>query len=501
LDKSKVKTLSLKILKLMKKKILIASILIFGGIAIGMVISSNLNIFNKAVAQTNQTEQNPQKALLDIQEGFTQIAQMAIPSVVNISATNQRRIRGPSEFEELFRRFFGEPFEFPEIPRSSLGSGFIFRKDDNNIYYVMTNHHVIKNANKIKITLSDGTTIDNVKIVGSDPRTDIAVLKFESKKDLPVLKLGNSDEVRVGQWAIAIGSPFGLSSTVTVGIISSVHRKNIALPEGPDYQDFLQTDAAINPGNSGGPLLNIKGEVIGVNTAIATPTGVFAGIGFAVPINLAKNVAEQLISKGKIERGYLGIRIQDLTPELAQAIGLKEEGGAIVNQVIKGEAADKAGIKEGDVIVEVDGKKVKDANDLRLYIGSLPPGREVQLKIYRDKKFLTLKVKLGKMPEQLSQAPSSREEESQESSRISSWLGITVTERDNNVVVLSSKGKAFEMGIREGDIIRKIGDIEINSLNDFENAKKKYEKFDKPVLIVVEKDGIKRFLAITPSSS
>jgi serine protease Do len=186
---------------------------------------------------------------------------------------------------------------------------------------------------------------------------------------------------------------------------------------------------------------------------------------------------------------------------LAQAMGLKEEGGAVVNQVIKGEAADKAGIKEGDVIVEVDGKKVKDANDLRLYIGSLPPGREVQLKIYRDKKFLTLKVKLGKMPEQLSKAPSIIQEESQESSKTSSWLGMTVMERDNNVVVVSSKDKAFEIGIREGDIIRKIGDIEINSLNDFENAKKKYEKSDKPVLIVVEKDGVKRFLAITPSSS
>ncbi|MEO0224900.1 MAG: Do family serine endopeptidase [candidate division WOR-3 bacterium] len=483
----------------MKKKLLIISILVLSGIAIGMVISSNLNIFNKAVAQTNQTEQTPQKTLSDIQEGFTQIAQTAIPSVVNISATNQKRIKSSSEFEEFFKKFFGEPFEFPEIPRSSLGSGFIFRKDGNT-YYVMTNHHVIKDGDQIKITLSDGTTIENVKIVGSDPRTDIAVLKFESKKDLPVLKLGNSDEVKVGQWAIAIGSPFGLSSTVTVGIISSVHRKNIALPEGPDYQDFLQTDAAINPGNSGGPLLNIKGEVIGVNTAIATPTGAFAGIGFAVPINLAKNVAEQLISKGKIERGYLGIRIQDLTPELAQAMGLKEEGGAVVNQVIKGEAADKAGIKEGDVIVEVDGKKVKDANDLRLYIGSLPPGKEVQLKIYRDKKFLTLKVKLGKMPEQLSQAPSI-EEESQETSKTSSWLGMTVIERDNNVVVVSSKDKAFEMGIREGDIIRKIGDVEINSLNDFEDAKKKYEKSDKPVLIVVEKDGVKRFLAITPSSS
>jgi len=484
----------------MKKKLLIASILILIGIAVGMVISSNLNIFNKAVAQTTQVEQTPQKTLSDIQEGFTQIAQMAIPSVVNISATNKKKIKGPSEFEEFFKKFFGEPFEFPKIPRSSLGSGFIFRKDGNT-YYVMTNHHVIKDANQIKITLSDGTTIDNVKIVGSDPRTDIAVLKFESKKDLPVLKLGNSDEVKVGQWAIAIGSPFGLSSTVTVGIISSIHRKNIALPEGPDYQDFLQTDAAINPGNSGGPLLNIKGEVIGVNTAIATPTGAFAGIGFAVPINLAKNIAEQLISKGKIERGYLGIRIQDLTPELAQAMGLKEEGGAVVNQVIKGEAADKAGIKEGDVIVEVDGKKVKDANDLRLYIGSLSPGREVQLKIYRDKKFLTLKVKLGKMPEQLSKAPSSIEEEGSESSKTSSWLGMTVIERDNNVVVVSSKGKAFEMGIREGDVIRKIGDMEINSLNDFENAKKKYEKSDKPVLIVVEKEGVKRFLAVTPSSS
>ncbi|MEO0212952.1 MAG: Do family serine endopeptidase [candidate division WOR-3 bacterium] len=486
----------------MKKKLFFGTILILLGIATGMLISSNLNIFNKAIAQTNQPTQEQQKTLSDIQDAFTQIAQSAILSVVNISTTNERpKRRETGEFEEFFKRFFGEPFpfEFPEIPRSSLGSGFIFKKEGNK-YFVMTNHHVIRDGNKIRITLSDGTTIDNVKVVGSDPRTDIAVLSFETNKELPVLKLGNSDEVKVGQWAIAIGSPFGLSSTVTVGIISSVHRKNIALPEGPDYQDFLQTDAAINPGNSGGPLLNIKGEVIGVNTAIATPTGAFAGIGFAVPINLAKNVAEQLITKGKIERGYLGVRIQDLTPELAQAMGLKETGGAVVNQVVKGEAADKAGIKEGDVIVEVDGRKVKDANDLRLYIGSLPPGKEVELKIYRDKKYITIKVKLGKMPENLAQGRMPSEEESSQSSDTLSWLGMTVIEKNNSVVVLDSKGRARDIGIRPGDKILKIGDIEINSLKDFENAMKKYEKSDKPILIVVETEGIKRFLALTPSS-
>ncbi len=488
----------------MRKKIIFATLLVLIGIAGGMILSSNLNIFNKASAQTSQSQtiQTPQKTLSDIQDAFIQIAQNAIPSVVNISTTSERKTRGQGYFEEFFRRFFGEPFEFqfPEIPRSSLGSGFIFRKDGNS-YFVMTNHHVIKDADKIKITLSDGTVIENVKVVGSDRRTDIAVLKFEIDKDLPILKLGNSDEVKVGQWAIAIGSPFGLSSTVTVGVISSIHRNNIALPEGPDYQDFLQTDAAINPGNSGGPLLNIKGEVIGVNTAIATPTGVFAGIGFAVPINLAKNVAEQLITKGRIERGYLGVRIQDLTPELAQALGLKEEGGAVVNQVVKGEAADKAGIKEGDVIVEVDGKKIKNANDLRLYIGSLPPGKEVQLRIYRDKKYLTIKVKLGKMPENLAQLPSQSEEEMSESSDTSNWLGMTVTERDNQVVVLSSSGKSAEIGIRPGDRIVKIGDVEINSLRDFNEAKKRYENSNKPILVVVESEGIKRFLALKPSSS
>ncbi len=488
----------------MRKKIIFATLLILIGIAGGMLLSSNLNVFNKAVAQTSQSQtiQTPQKTLSDIQDAFIQIAQSAILSVVNISTTSERRTRGQGQFEEFFKRFFGEPFEFqfPEIPRSSLGSGFIFRKDGKS-YFLMTNYHVIKNSDKIKITLSDGTKIENVKVVGYDSRTDIAVLKFESDKDLPILKLGNSDEVKIGQWAIAIGSPFGLSSTVTVGVISSVHRNNIALPEGPDYQDFLQTDAAINPGNSGGPLLNIKGEVIGVNTAIATPTGAFAGIGFAVPINIAKNVAEQLIVKGKIERGYLGVRIQDLTPELAQALGLKEEGGAVVNQVVKGEAADKAGIKEGDVIVEVDSKKVKNANDLRLYIGSLPPGKEVQLKIYRDKKYLTIKVKLGKMPENLAQLPSKSEEEIGEGSDTSSWLGMTVTERDNQVVVLSSSGRSAEIGIRAGDRIVKIGDVEINSLRDFNEAKRIYEKSNKPVLIVVESDGIKRFLALTPSSS
>lgn len=484
----------------MGKKLLIIVSLVGIGIAVGMVISSNLNIFNKAIAQSQAVQTPQQKALSEIQAGFTQIAEAAIPSVVNISATGRSTRRTPSEFEDLFRRFFGEEFEFPfpEIPRSSLGSGFIFKREGKT-YYVMTNHHVIKNGDKIRITLSDGTNIENVKVVGTDPRTDIAVLKFESSKDIPVLKLGNSDEVRIGQWVIAIGSPFGLSSTVTVGVISSIHRKNIALPEGPDYQDFLQTDAAINPGNSGGPLLNINGEVIGVNTAIATPTGVFAGIGFAVPINLAKNVAEQLITKGTIERGYLGIRIQDVTSELAQALGLPEQGGALVNQVVRGEAADKAGIKEGDIILEVDKRKIKDANDLRLYIGSLPPGKEVELKIYRDKKYITLKVKLGKLPERISQIPSERESEIISSDTII-WLGMTVTERNNRVVVIKSEDRAFEMGIRSGDIVIKIGDINIYSIKDFIEAKKRYEKSDKPVLIVLESDGIKKFLAITPAS-
>ncbi len=488
----------------MRSRLLWGATLIFIGVAAGLVISSNTGMMSHAAAE-DATASISAKGVQSLENAFTTVAEKALPAVVNIRAVVKKNIQSPIPEEfDFFRKFFGPELPLPEIPEGvSMGSGFIFKKDGNT-YYVMTNNHVVRGAKEITITLHDGTKIEKVQVVGRDPRTDIAVLKFKyDKKPLTVLKLGDSDKVRIGQWAIAIGSPFGLSSTVTVGVISSVHRRNVALPEGPDYQDFLQTDAAINPGNSGGPLLNIKGEVIGVNTAIASTSGSFAGIGFAVPINLAKNVAQQLIEHGKIERGYLGVIIQPITPELAEALGLKEPKGALVVQVQKGYAAEKAGIREGDVIVEVDGKTIKDINDLRLYVASLPPGKKVKIKVFRDGKYRTLTVKLSRMPDELAMGREETPPQEEMESSATEWMGMQVEYRDGKVIVVKSEGPARRAGIRPGDELVRIGSIEIHNLKDFERAVKKYKNPGKPVLVVVRQtqpDGtrIKRFLAITP---
>ncbi len=456
------------------------------GVAIGMTLTYTTNNFSHAIAEENTSSTIVK--LEDVESAFVEIAERALPAVVHISATIKESASIPFE-DDFFKRFFGEPFPFHREGRS-LGSGFIFKRKGNT-YYVMTNNHVIKNSKDITITLNDGTTIDEVKVVGRDPRTDIAVLSFKYDGELPVLKLGDSDKVKVGQWAIAIGSPFGLSSTVTVGVISSLHRRNVALPEGPDYQDFLQTDAAINPGNSGGPLLNIKGEVIGVNTAIATTSGSFAGIGFAVPINLAKDVAEQLIKYGRIERGYLGVMIQRITPELAEAMGLDKPHGALVTKVLEGYAAEKYGIKEGDIIVEVDGRKIKDIEDLRLYIGSKKPGDVVKIKVIRNGKEKIIKVKLSRMPDELAMAG-----ETPEITLEYDGLGMRVAYEDGKVVIKQLDDRNKRQGLREGDVLIRIGDIDIETLEDFERAVEKYEGSKKPVLVVVERNGNKIYLAL-----
>ncbi|MFZ8834724.1 MAG: trypsin-like peptidase domain-containing protein, partial [Candidatus Caldipriscus sp.] len=302
------------------------------GVLVGLLISARINVTENLRAQEKgKAVQEKQIPTVSI-PSFADIAEAVLPSVVNIEGKGKVKI----PIDPFFEFFFGpHPRSFE---RSSLGSGFIFMRKGNT-YFVMTNNHVIKGMDKIRITLYDGTVIEDVKVVGGDSASDIAVLKFESKDDLPVAKLGNSDELRVGDWVIAIGSPFGFSSTVTVGVISAKHRSIGAIPEAPSIQDFLQTDAAINPGNSGGPLVNVKGEVVGVNTAIVSRTGQYAGIGFAVPINIAKNVAEQLIEKGKVERGYLGIFMQDVDQNIAKHFKLKKPKGVIVTDVVKGSPA------------------------------------------------------------------------------------------------------------------------------------------------------------------
>lgn len=322
----------------------------------------------------------------ELSEAFSYVAEKAAPAVVYVET--ERVVSVPQDmfpfhfFDDEFLKKF---FSVPRYRQRGAGSGFIISKDG----YVITNNHVIQGAQKITIKLIDGRSF-KAKVVGVDPFSDIALLKIDTD-NLPVLTFGNSDLIKVGEWVIAIGNPFGLSHTVTVGVISAKGRSGIGIS---DVEDFIQTDAAINPGNSGGPLLNLKGEVIGMNTAIFTRSGGYMGIGFAIPSNIVKAVVEQLKTKGKVERGFLGVYIQDLTPELAKELGLKSSEGALITEVEPDSPAEKAGLKEKDVIISFDGKPVKNAGELKSYVLLTKPGKEVELKVIRDKKEITVKVKI-----------------------------------------------------------------------------------------------------------
>lgn len=403
------------------------------------------------------------------------------PVVVNISTT--KIVRSPLEdFFRDFRRFFGDEFNrfFPQVPEfrtRSLGSGFIIDKEG----FILTNNHVIEGAEDIKVKLYDGQVFD-AKVVGRDPKSDIALLKINPRRvQLPVAKLGDSDSLRVGDWVIAIGNPFGLEHTVTVGVISA---KGRVIGMGP-YDDFLQTDASINPGNSGGPLFNLRGEVVGINTAIVQGG---QGIGFAIPINMAKNLLPQL-KKGKVVHGFLGVYIQDLTPELAERFGLKEPKGALVTEVMAGSPAEKAGFKKGDIIVKFDDKEVPNSYVLRRLVGSTPPGKRVKVEALRKGKPITLWVTLGES-EAERQAMLSEDwgfQVQEITPDIASHIGI-----NEGVLVaeVDPQSPAGQAGISPGDVIIEIENQPVRNLEDFQKLMAQYGQRDSLLLAVrIQREG------------
>jgi serine protease Do len=355
----------------------------------------------------------------------------------------------------------------------------------------------------VKLTNKQEFTGDEVEIVGTDPRTDIALLKIDNGDKLPYLTLGNSDDVKVGDWAIAFGNPFHLEGTVTVGVISAKGRAGIALPEGPDFQSFLQTDAAINPGNSGGPLVNIHGEVIGINTAITSPSGGNVGIGFAIPTNLAKSVIEELKSQGKVTRGYLGVYLQEITVDLKEAMDLPSLDGVLISEVVNNTPADRAGIKAGDVITEFDGKEVKDMASFRILVASTEVGKKVDIKVYRDGKQKELKVTIAEMPETVSAAEEVPEHEYE--------LGLGVVDIDDpraqrfepqatrGVIVINIRPNtpAEKAGFVIGDVIMGIGDKKISDVDTYRDAVTDL-KSGKPVIFHVQRGERKLYIAVTP---
>src|SRR6516165_4255055 len=375
-----------------------SSIVLNTGAAI-CVISLLMPGTSTRAAETRSTAQEkPAQGLPE----FTRLAEQLAPVVVNVSTrTKVTREQSPSKpsdendpLGEFWRRFFGgSPDTGPGgSVQEHLGSGFIV--DRSGI--VLTNNHVIEGADKITVKLMDEREFD-AKIVGRDPKTDLAVIRIgDGKDDFPVAPLGDSSQLQVGEWVAAIGSPFGLTNTITAGIISGKGRN---IGAGP-YDNFLQTDASINPGNSGGPLVNLRGEVIGINSAILSQTGGNLGIGFATPINIAKEILPELIKTGKVTRGWLGVSIQRVTPEIAKAMGLEKDRGALVSEVMQGSPAEKAGIRSGDVITEYDGKPIERANDLPILVAQTPVGKDVSLVVQRENKRLPFAIQIGELKEE-----------------------------------------------------------------------------------------------------
>ncbi len=410
---------------------------------------------------------------------FADLAERLNPSVVNISTTQvvrgQQRRQVPrfpfpspfgerDPFEEFFERFFGGEGPQRELRRRSLGSGFIINREG----YIVTNNHVVENASDIKISLSDKEEFD-AKVIGRDPKTDVALIKIEAKKDLPATPLGDSGKLRVGEWVVAIGNPFGLGHTVTSGIVSA---KGRIIGAGP-YDDFIQTDASINPGNSGGPLFNLNGEVVGINTAIVASG---QGIGFAIPINVAKDLLLQLREKGRVTRGWLGVQVQQVTPELAKSFGLDRERGALVADVVPDTPAERAGIERGDVIVEFNGRKIEHMNDLPRVVASTQPGADVEVKVLRKGQEKMVRVKVSEMSEERVARGGG--------GTIEEGLGMTVQELTPEIarslglsetrgVVVSNvedESPAGEAGIQRGDVIVEVNQKKVSNLREYRAA-------------------------------
>src|SRR5215472_1390537 len=429
---------------------------------------------------------------------FATLAKRVGPSVVNVSTTQVRKAAAdtPSPFDsddpmsQFWQRFFGGRMPRGGSQRQTgLGSGFLIDRNGT----ILTNYHVVDGAQKISVTLSDGKTYD-AKVIGKDQKTDIAVVKIDAGQDLPAVTLGDSDRLEVGEWVMAIGNPFGLDHTVTSGIVSAKGRH---IGAGP-YDDFIQTDASINPGNSGGPLINLRGEVIGINTAIFSGSGGNIGIGFAIPTNLVKELLPQLKDKGKVVRGFVGVTIQKVTPDLADSLGMKQAGGALVADVNKGGAADRAGIKTGDVIVEFDRKEIKDSGDLPLQVARTAPGKTVQIKVLRNSKEMTLPLAVGEVKETKEIVTSAEGNlgltvqpvtpEIAESLGLDKTEGIVIT-----AVEPGSPGD--DAGLQQGDVISAINQRPVRTVSDYERAISEAGK-DKSLLFLVKRGQGSLFLAL-----
>ncbi|HXV82251.1 MAG TPA: DegQ family serine endoprotease [Candidatus Binatia bacterium] len=453
--------------------------------SIGLLFSLTWPGLSQVVPKNDQIPVGPAARSRD---DFVVLAKKLGPAVVNISTSQV--VDQPSDpfGGEGWERFFGQPFPRGPFRQQGLGSGFIIEPDG----IILTNNHVVADAEKITVKLQDDREFEG-KILGKDPKTDVAVIKIDAK-NLPVVPLGDSDRLEVGEWVVALGSPFGLANTITAGIVSA---KGRWIGAGP-YDSFIQTDASINPGNSGGPLVNLRGEVVGMNTAIFSRTGVNIGIGFAIPVNLVKELVPELKSKGKITRGWLGVSIQQVTPDLATSLGLDKSAGALVSSVSDGSPAEKAGIKVGDVIIEYNGEPIKHSSELPILVARTDVGKSVPLKVFRGKEELQLTVTIAELKEDEIVASASKKND----------LGLTVQGvtpevarslglKDNRGVIITGvdpAGPGAAAGFRRGDVILEVDRKPIRSLADYEKAIS--EAKDRNLLFLVRRGDTTIFLAL-----
>ena len=441
------------------------------------------------------------RQIAESSKAFSEIASSLSPSVVNISTTKVMKRELAPLLDDPFSEFFS-PFRDFKMPKKwkeqSLGSGVIVSSDG----YIITNNHVIEQADEIRVTLFDKRSF-KAKVIGADNKTDVAVVKIDAD-NLYAVQWGDSDKLQVGEFVLAIGNPYGLSHTITMGIISAVGRANVGIA---DYEDFIQTDAAINPGNSGGPLVNTKGEVIGINTAIFSKSGGYQGIGFAVPSNMARLVMNQLIQKGKVTRGWLGVTIQEITPELSQKFGLKTAKGALIGDVAKGSPAEKSGLRRGDIILEFNGKKVDDVGNLRNMVAQSKVGAQIPLTIMRSGKEYAINVTTSELPKEVSETASGNvpEENAFEgltglnvielTREISRQLGLTRDEKGVVVVRVDPGSSVEDAGLRKGDVIQEIDRKKVARLDDYTRIAANVRSGD-TVLMFINRGGKKFYVTI-----
>ena len=420
---------------------------------------------------------NSLNGALDVQDAIRNVVDMNMPAVVNISTEMDAQISEQDRYtEEFFRFFFGEQIPRERRSQKSLGSGFIVNEDG----YVLSNYHVVKGASKITVVLYGENEELPAKLIGYDEAYDLALLKIESKRKFPYVTLGESDSIEPGEFAIAIGNPYGLNNTVTFGIVSAKGRSDVGANR---YQRYIQTDVAINPGNSGGPLFNIHGQVIGINTLIYSTSGGNIGIGFATPINIANSVMNELKETGKVTRGYLGIYLQDIDENLSRGLNMKPYSGVFVSEVIANSPAEKAGLQDGDIIIEFDGDVMTNSGDLFNKVATTKIGKKVNVKYLRNGRERSTKVTIESRENDVNVVPTRNSKDDKNANR-QSWMGIEVSEvtpelsqrlqiRENErgvvVVNMSQRSSAYQAGLRPGDVIKAINGKTISNIDDYNN--------------------------------